>query len=191
MIIRVLIINRQLVFAVTIKQALEQTGAFEVHPFTDPNAAMEYLRNNPHDVALIDFSITVMPGPEIVRKLREIQPEIAIIVSPSQPSSVVRELELQQTIDPPFTARSIIPLIEHAVQQLNQPLSAITRSFVDSDDGEAYPTEILAEDNPDDSETTFTPLSEEQPAQTYILGGSEEDEDEETGLSRAGRNSYV
>ena len=53
MVIRVLIINRQLVFAVTIKQALEQTGAFEVHPFTDPNAAMEYLRTHPHDVAQI------------------------------------------------------------------------------------------------------------------------------------------
>lgn len=168
MIIRVLIINRQLVFAVTIKQALEQTGAFEVHPFTDPNAAMDYLRTHPHDVALVDFSIKVMPGAEIVKRLREIQPELAVIVSPMQPdsSNVIRDLSLQGMIDAPFNARSIIPLIEHAVEQMSQPTQAITRSLVEPEQAGIGDTEILGRTEP--GEPRSLPLRGEQ-ASTRIL----------------------
>jgi DNA-binding NarL/FixJ family response regulator len=140
----VLIINRQLVFAVTIKQALEQTGAFEVHPFTSPDAALEYIRSHPHDVALVDF--TLPDGPGIVRRLRALQPEIAVIISPNQPNSgtLIRELGLQGMIDAPFSARAIIPLIEHAVEQIEQPLTAITRSLDASDDPSSGETELLS-----------------------------------------------
>jgi REP element-mobilizing transposase RayT len=140
----VLIINRQLVFAVTIKQALEQTGAFEVHPFTSPDAALDFIRSHPHDVALIDF--TLPDGPGIVRRLRALQPEIAVIVSPTQPNSgaLIRELGLQGMIDAPFSARGIIPLIEHAVEQIEQPLTAITRSLNASDDPSSGETELLS-----------------------------------------------
>jgi DNA-binding NarL/FixJ family response regulator len=172
MIIRVLIINRQLVFAVTIKQALEQTGAFEVHPFTDPNAAMDYLRTHPHDVALVDFAIKVMPGAEIVRGLREIQPELAVIVSPMQPDSskVIRDLSLQGMIDAPFSARGIIPLIEHAVEQMSQPTQAITRSLVEPEQHGAGDTEVLGRTEPGEpfslpprSEQVHTRILEDEP----------------------------
>jgi CheY-like chemotaxis protein len=166
MIIRVLIINRQLVFAVTIKQALEQTGAFEVHPFTDPNAAMDYLRTHPHDVALVDFAIKVLPGAEIVQRLREIQPELAIIVSPMQPDSskVIRDLELQGMIDTPFSARGIIPLIEHAVEQMSQPTQAITRSLVEPEQPGVGDTEILGRTEPGEPRSLRG-----QPVETRIL----------------------
>lgn len=173
MVIRVLIINRQLVFAVTIKQALEQTGAFEVHPFTDPNAAMEYLRTHPHEVALVDFAIKVMPGAEIVRHLREIQPEIAVIVSPMQNDSnrLIRDLSLQGMVDAPFSARAIIPLIEHAVEQMSQPSQAITRSFVEPEQPAASDTEILSRSEPE----KVRPRSRhDEPADTRILPDEQE-----------------
>ncbi len=144
MITNVLIINRQLVFAVTIKQALEQTGAFEVHPFTSADAALDFIRSHPHDVALVDF--TLPDGPGIVRRLRALQPDIAVIVSPNQPNSgaLIRELGLQGMIEAPFSARAIIPLIEHAVEQIEQPLTAITRSLNASDDPSSGETELLS-----------------------------------------------
>ena len=169
MLIRVLIINRQLVFAVTIKQALEQTGVFEVHPFTDPSAATEYLRSHPHDAVLVDFSITVMQGPEIVKQLRAIQPDVAIVVSPAQPQALMRELDLQQSIDPPFSARSIIPVIEHAIQQKSQPLSAVTQTLVDSENPEAYDTEILTADNQNEGDDLPGQAGVSEPAQTRIF----------------------
>jgi CheY-like chemotaxis protein len=172
MVIRVLIINRQLVFAVTIKQALEQTGAFVVHPFTDPSAAMEYLRSNPHDVALVDFAIKVMPGPEIVRRLREIQPEIAVIVSPQQPTQVIRELNLQGMVDAPFSARGIIPIIEHAVDQVSQPFQATTRSFIEPDAPTSVDTEVLGRTVLNET----LPPRRGEPTKTRILDEDDEPE---------------
>lgn len=143
MTIHVLLINRQLVFAVTIKQALEQTGAFEVHPFTSADPAVEYLRTHPHEVALVDF--TLPDGPKIVQRLRELQPEIAVIVSPNQPNAniLIRDLGLQGIIDAPFSARSIIPLIEHAVEQITQPSAAVTRNLPGAEEDTSGETEIL------------------------------------------------
>lgn len=150
--IHVLLINRQLVFAVTIKQALEQTGAFEVHPFTTADPAIEYLRTHPHEVALVDF--TLPDGPRIVQRLRALQPEIAVIVSPTQPnaSNLMRDLRLQAIVDAPFSARSIIPLIEHAVEQITQPYAAITRNLPGSDEGSSGETELLPGDKSSTSE---------------------------------------
>ncbi len=108
---RLLIIHRQLVFAVTLKQALEQTGAYDVHAFTVPDAALEYLQSNPQDVALVDF---MLAGRALVAQLRAVQRDLAIIVSPRQPETLARELRVQGMIDQPFTAREIMPLIEDA-----------------------------------------------------------------------------
>jgi DNA-binding NarL/FixJ family response regulator/REP element-mobilizing transposase RayT len=117
MMTRVLMINRQLVFAVTIKQALEQTGSFDVHPFTTLDTALEYLREHPQDIALVDFSLPSATGLEITARLREIQPELPIIASPQQAENVIKSLDLQGNINAPFTARDIIPLIERVAKK--------------------------------------------------------------------------
>lgn len=147
----VLLINRQLVFAVTIKQALEQTGLFAVHPFTFADAALDYLRDHPHDVALVDFTLPDYNGPQLVRRLRAIQPGIAVIVSPAQPNAraLMQELDLQGIVDAPFSARTIIPVIEHAVELIEQPLSARTRSLIEGTAPEASDTDVLAEQSHD------------------------------------------
>ena len=79
---RLLIIHRQLDFAVIIKQALEQTGGFAVHPFTKAEAAFDFLRDHPQDIALVDFKLPGRAGPRIVQQLRALQPDIAVVVSP-------------------------------------------------------------------------------------------------------------
>src|SRR4030095_14022270 len=119
---RVLIINRQLVFAVTLKQALEQTGTFDVHPFTTADAAFEYLRDHPQDVALVDFTLPGRSGAKVIQQLRGIQSDSAVIVSPRQADAegLTSKLRLQGMIDMPFGARDVIPLIEQALEQIQQ-----------------------------------------------------------------------
>ncbi|NWG15352.1 MAG: transposase [Chloroflexi bacterium] len=111
---RLLIIHRQLVFAVTIKQALEQTGLFDVHPFTTADAAFDFLHDHPQDVALVDFALPGNPGAHIIQQLRDIQPDIAVIITPDQPDAEL--LDIQGVIDMPFTARDLIPVIQQAVE---------------------------------------------------------------------------
>jgi hypothetical protein len=58
---RVLVINRQLGFAVTIKQALEQVGGYEVAPFTSPARALDHLRQHPYD-AFSELTLSELPN---------------------------------------------------------------------------------------------------------------------------------
>lgn len=112
----ILIINRQLNFAVSIKQALERTGNFEVHPFTSLDPALDYLRGHMQDVALVDFTLPGVSGAEVIEKLREIQPKIALIATPRQPDEVLTELSIQGTVNTPFTARELIPVVNKAIE---------------------------------------------------------------------------
>jgi len=121
---RVLVINGQLSFAVTIKRTLEQVGGFVVSPFTTADAALDYLSGHPQDVAIVDLKLSDMPGPDVVFRLRSIQPDIAIIASPrsSQVDAIVHDLDLQGSIDVPVTARELVPLIEDAVAHMHDVL---------------------------------------------------------------------
>src|SRR5215470_5131621 len=111
---RVLILNRQLAFAVKIKQALEQTGLFDVHPFTKADAAFDFLRDHPQDVALVDFTLPGRSGAKVIQQLRSIQPDLAVVISPRQPEADVAALNLQGMVDAPFSARDVISLLENA-----------------------------------------------------------------------------
>jgi DNA-binding NarL/FixJ family response regulator/REP element-mobilizing transposase RayT len=142
MAIRVLILHRQLVFAVTVRQALEQTGRFDAHPFTQADAAFDYLRDHPQDVALVDFTLPGRSGPKIVQQLRAIQPDLAIIITPNQDNGdvLMAGLNLQGMIDTPFGAREIIPLLEQAVNEIAQtPTQGAPPYLPDM----APPTELL------------------------------------------------
>lgn len=117
--IRVLLVNRQINALVKLKQALEQTGKFEVKTFGSFNAALEFLRTRSHDVAVLDFTMPRLSGVDMVLQARAIQPDIAIIASPAKPDvqSVVRDLQLSGVVDFPISARQLIPLLEHAATQ--------------------------------------------------------------------------
>jgi DNA-binding NarL/FixJ family response regulator/REP element-mobilizing transposase RayT len=138
MAIRVLIINRQLAFAVSLKQALERTGAFDVHPFTTANAALEYLQNHPQDVALVDFTSIGTDGANVIESLRRLQPTIALVTSPEQSADIMRLLRLQESIDPPYSARDVIPLLNSAVAAMSP--SGATRVF-DEPSSNSAPTQ--------------------------------------------------
>jgi DNA-binding response OmpR family regulator len=175
MAIRVLIINRQLVFAVTLKQALEQTGSFDVHPFTTADAAFDFLRDHPQDVALVDFTLPGRSGAKMIQQLRGIQGDLAVIISPRQSNAdeVARSLNLQAMIDMPFGARDIIPLIERAVEQFQQNPTGFDESNVADEsaptvsEDRAVPggqTRILGEDNTSQKQFGTTSLLGNEPA---------------------------
>ena len=112
----VLFIHRQLAFAVSIKQALERTGSYDVHPFTSVEAAMEYLRGHTQDVALVDFMMPVYSGEEVLGRLREVQPQITVVATPIQSEAEFTRLGLHGMLPSGFTAREFMPAIERALE---------------------------------------------------------------------------
>jgi len=169
MVTRVLIINRQLVFAVTLKQALEQTGTFDVHLFTTADAAFDFLRDHPQDVALVDFTLPGRSGAKVVQQLRGIQPDLAVIVSPRQPDAeaVGSSLGLQGMIDMPFSARDIIPMIEQAVEQAQHMPPGASEAPTLDEGPVLGQTRILGEEDPfaDRQYGTTRLLGDQQPPQ--------------------------
>ncbi len=128
--IRLLIINRQLDFAVSVKRGLEQIGGFQVVSFTTAGAAFEYLREHPQDVALVDFTLPDMPGADIVLRLHTIQSDIGIIASPytDQIVAIAHDLDLQGVVDVPCSIRELMPIIQDAVRQMHDMLPDTARS---------------------------------------------------------------
>ncbi|MFQ3565725.1 MAG: transposase [Aggregatilineales bacterium] len=116
MLTHILFVNRQLAFAVSIKQALERTGSFEVHPFTSLESAMAYLSSRPQDVAVVDFTLPDVNPATVVQALRDIQPGLAIIAMPRQPEAVIAALGLQGSVNSTVTARELIPVINRAIE---------------------------------------------------------------------------
>lgn len=112
---QVLLIHPQLAFIVTLKHTLERSGAYEVHPFTNVDAALEYLRDHPQDVALVDVGAPGRSLATVIPALRAIQPRLAVIATPEQDDDAARESAIQGSITPPFTARDLIPYISRAI----------------------------------------------------------------------------
>ncbi|MFN8375964.1 MAG: transposase [Anaerolineae bacterium] len=115
----VLIIHPRLDFVVTLKQALERAGAYDVHPFTSADTAVDYLRYHPQDVALVDMNVTPIGGLELLRLLRVVQRDLAIVISPHQPDALLSQLGVQGSVDMPVTARQLIPLLDSAMAQMS------------------------------------------------------------------------
>ncbi|MBI1278162.1 MAG: response regulator [Anaerolineaceae bacterium] len=114
---RLLIIHKQLVFAVTLKQALEQTGGFAVHPFTKAEAAFDFLRDHPQDIALLDFNLPGRSGIRVIQQLRTLQPDIVVIVTPQLSDGDMRNFGVQASLNSPFTARDLLPLLQNVLDE--------------------------------------------------------------------------
>lgn len=133
--IRVLMINPRIDFAVAIKQALEDTGLFEVYPFTSADTALDFLRQNAQDIALVDFGLPSLQPENVVQQLRAAQQEIALIGHPYAFDAVLaRRLGIHATIDVPFTAREIIPLIQSAIREQLEALPDTAETSLSSED---------------------------------------------------------
>jgi DNA-binding response OmpR family regulator/REP element-mobilizing transposase RayT len=148
--IRILLINENLNFAVKMKQALERVGGFEVTPFTAADTALEHLQDRPHDVALVDFNLPGMPTMDIVLRLRAIQPDIAIVLSPDLPEvvAIARDMKLNGVVNIPCTARELIPVIKKAVTQTNDTLPETTESPAMGSDSDTLTMEQSPDSTP-------------------------------------------
>lgn len=119
----ILLINRKLHFNVSIKQALESTGRFQVYPFTSADTAFDFLQANPGRItlALVDFTLKTIAGDDVVRRLRELQPDLQIIISPvQQTGTVIQDLDLQGMLPYPFSARDVITLVNDLLSPSQQ-----------------------------------------------------------------------
>ncbi len=155
MAIRVLLIDPDIPFIVSIKQALENTGEFAVTVSAHGLAAQDMLRRQNHDIAVVGFDVPDMDMMEMISVLRAIQPHLPLIVAPRTPEHQerVRYLDVQGAITKPFSARDLIPYVRSVLARL--------RRRPDTSD--------LAEDRPVSPSATRRLAEPEPPEQTHTV----------------------
>ena len=148
---RLLLINKQLSFTVRMKQALEEIGGYSVSPFTAADTALEHLRDNPHDIAVVDFTLPGMSGEAVVAGLRDIQPDLLIVASPDVPevNDAVAQLRLSGVVDAPCSAREMMPALEKAMTLGHETLGETAEAPLADNDNETAAIDPMA--------TEFTP----------------------------------
>jgi CheY-like chemotaxis protein len=114
---KVLLVDPDIDFAVGIKRALEQTSAYRVTTFVNGQAAVELVRAEQQDLAILDFEPGDTDISSLITALRNIQPGLFILVSPRSEAQIalVRALNVQGSITKPYLARQLIPVIREAM----------------------------------------------------------------------------
>lgn len=119
---RLLLIDPDIKFAVTIKQALDGTGEFAVTVTANGQAALDALRRERHDLVVMAFNTPDMDVLEILVQTRQVQHRIPVIVTPFSPAEQdrVRLLDVQGAIQKPYSARNLIQYIRSVMARSEQ-----------------------------------------------------------------------
>lgn len=114
---KVLLVDQDIDFAVGIKRALEQSSGYRVTAFVNGQAAIELVRAEPQDLAILDFEPGDIDIVALITALRAIQPTLFILVSPRTEAQIVRAraLNVQGSITKPYLARQLIPVMREAL----------------------------------------------------------------------------
>ncbi|MBP8973779.1 MAG: response regulator, partial [Anaerolineae bacterium] len=117
MITRLLLIDANISFIVTLKQALESTGQFRVNLAANGQAAQEALLHSQYHAVLLDCDLAGMGSQALVDLIRQIRPDLPVIMM----SDDAEQLERAQTGDvqgllaKPFTARELIAFLRDLI----------------------------------------------------------------------------
>lgn len=117
---RIVMITREIKFAIDAKRALERNGEFAVTTFTSAKTAVDFVRQNAQDLAVIDFRVRDMHGPDVIDHMRALQPDLAVVACPDHPA--VRDLQakynIQALINLPYPLRKLPDVLFGAIQQM-------------------------------------------------------------------------
>ncbi|MDE2747546.1 MAG: hypothetical protein OXI34_01140 [Chloroflexota bacterium] len=116
---RIMLVTRNVSFAIDVKRALEALGEYNVTAVADVRNAIEGLRDHPQHLLLLDtanLSISPEIMIEMVRSRRE---RLAIVLAPDSPDTreLARLYRLGGVVDIPVMARSLMPILDAALQE--------------------------------------------------------------------------
>src|SRR5260221_1250860 len=117
MVIKVLIVHPYIAFAVPFKRALEQSGDFVVNVFANGKAALDLIKRESQDVAILDFQISDIDIFTLITSLRGTQPELVVLTSTrsAEGSMQSQSIAAQGSIRKPYFARDLGPVIRDAL----------------------------------------------------------------------------
>ena len=114
---QIMLITRNVQFAIDVKRALEALGEYSVTTVAEVRNAIEQLREAPQHLVLLDTeNLTVAPA-ILIEMIRSRQDDIAIVLAPNAPAvhELAQNYRAQGVVDVPVMARDLIPVLERSL----------------------------------------------------------------------------
>lgn len=134
---RIIVVTRNVQFAIDVKRALEALGEYSVTTVADVRNAIEQIRDHPQHLLLLDTAGLSLDPAMMIDVVRSRQEGIAIVAAPDSPAmrELAREYRLQGLVNIPVMARDLIPLLNAALQESDDALQQ-TQEMATVDVGE-------------------------------------------------------
>ena len=122
---RIMLITRNVQFAIDVKRALEALGEYSVATVAEVRNAIEQLRETPQQLVLLDTEGLTISPEIMVELMRARQSDIAIVLAPDRPEvhELARRYGVQGVVDIPVMARDLLPILDGALQDMGGALS--------------------------------------------------------------------
>jgi CheY-like chemotaxis protein/REP element-mobilizing transposase RayT len=126
MITRLLLIDADISFIVTLKQALESTGQFRVNLAANGQAALEALLHSQYHAALVDLELADIDPYELVDLIHQARPDLPVIMMPGDEHGLnyAQMMNVQGALTKPFTARELIAYLRDLLESASAPVVA-------------------------------------------------------------------
>jgi two-component system, NtrC family, response regulator AtoC len=139
--VRLLIVDDDLLQARLIKSNLERPGRIRVEVVGSARDALERLSREPLDAVLTDLAMPGMDGIELVRRIRESEPTLPVIVMTAN-ATLERAVEgiragATEFLQKPINVSALLTLVERAVadRPLREEVSALQKRRAQSSAG--------------------------------------------------------
>ena len=124
---RIILVTRNVQFAIDVKRTLEALGEYSVTTVADVRNAVEHIREHPQHLMLLDtVKLSIAPA-MMIDVVRARQEGIAIVLAPDKPETheLARQSRVQGLIDIPVMARDLIPVLNAALQDSAKALPVL------------------------------------------------------------------
>ncbi len=118
MAIPILVVDASPGFGDLIRQTLEETGRYQVTITENATEALDVLRQVEMRLAIVDFGLSDLPGPEAVRRFRQIRPDLEVIgipISEGDHAQELGELALAGMLSKPFYVPDLPAVVAQAL----------------------------------------------------------------------------
>lgn len=113
----ILVVDANREFGILIRQSLEESGRYSVTLATSGMEALERSAEQQFELAIIDFDLPDMAGPELIHQLRSATPSLPLVVIPygADAGAELKDLPVEGVLQKPFYLPELPTILEDAL----------------------------------------------------------------------------
>jgi DNA-binding NtrC family response regulator len=118
----ILIVDDEEMVVTSIRAFLTLETEYNVHGFTDPEQAVQFLETHPADVVVSDYLMPKLNGIQFLGKARSLQPEAARVLLTGHADKqsaiqAINEVGLFQYLEKPWDNAQLLLIIQSAIER--------------------------------------------------------------------------